>query len=410
MRSALHYACACGSIDVVRAILKKGANPNVIDKYKATPAHDAANAGHFDVLVLLSAYGAHFDVYDNKGNNPIHLSASSNSGSCCRFLATRGCNPKAKNLEGDTPKSIAKEKKAKDASKNIRKAEKQYAKLSKQTMESGGVNWSIRLYDYMYEHKDRVKDAFATHDPEQTGKITKDSFTEVISQEGFQNLVETEEMKKLILSHEKTKDQIDYELFLQGKKYINKQFLIASFEGKKKKKKKGKGKKAGKTKIVMPICTLEDGPRLDDGAPPAIYQPQHIHFTDTNRFHRDRPPEHPLQDDSAWYLKQPDKAFVHISNAAYHGDLHTLLDAFKCGLPVDIRDKYFKTPLMVAAANGDLATCRFLISCGCDVNAYDNFKWTALHHACHTGQLDGEIFDLFFFFSLRILERALIYF
>ena len=300
----------------------------------------------------------------------------------------KGCNPKAKNLDGETPKSLAKEKKAKDAAKNIKKGEKQYAKLSKQTLESGGINWSIRIYDYMYEHKERVKEAFAAQDPEQTGKITKDSFVEVISQEGFQSLVETDEMKKLIIAHEKTKDQIDYDLFLTGKKYINKQFLIASFEGKKKKKKKGKGKR-GKTKIIMPICTLDEGPRMQDGDPPAIYQPQHIHFTDTNRFHRDKPPEHPLQDDSAWYLKHPDKSFVNISNAAHNGDLHTLLDAFKCGLPVDVRDKYFKTPLMVAAANGDINTCIFLISCGADVNAFDNFKWTALHHACHSGQLDG---------------------
>ncbi len=302
-------------------------------------------------------------------------------------MATRGCNPKVKNTEGDTPKSIAKENKAKDASKNIRKAEKQYAKLSKQTMESGGVNWSIRLYDYMYEHKDRIKDLFSLHDPEQTGKITKEAFIEVISQEGFQNLVETEEMKKLIMAHEKTKDQIDFELFLTGKKYINKQFLITSFEGKKKKKKKSKGKK-GKTKIVMPICVLDEGPRMDGGDPPAIYQPQHIHFTDTNRFNNDKVPQHPLQDDSAWYLKHPEKMFVNVCNATHHGDLHTLLDAFKRGLPVDIRDKYFKTPLMVAAGNGDIFTCKFLITSGADVNAFDNFKWTALHHACHAGHLD----------------------
>jgi hypothetical protein len=106
------------------------------------------------------------------GNNPIHLAAAANAGQCCRFMATRGCNPKAKNLEGETPKSIAKDKKCKDASKLLRKAEKQYSKLSRQTQESGGVNWSIRLYDYMYEHKDRVKELFAEHDPEQTGKIS----------------------------------------------------------------------------------------------------------------------------------------------------------------------------------------------------------------------------------------------
>jgi ankyrin repeat protein len=337
---------------------------------------------------LLSSYGAHFDVYDVKGNNPIHLAAMANAGQCCRFLATRGCNPKVKNLDGDTPKSIAKEKKAKDASKNIRKAEKQYAKLSKQTLESGGVNWSIRLYDYMYEHKERIKETFAEQDPEQTGKISKEAFVEVVSQEGFQSLVETEEMNKLIMSHEKVKDQIDYELFLLGKKYINKQFLINSFEGKKKKKKKkGKGKR-GKTKVVIPICTLDEGPRMDECAPQAVFQPRHVHFTDTNRFNRDHPPEHPLKDDSAWYLKHPEREFVHISLAANRGDLHTLLDAFKSGIPVDIRDKYFKSPLMIAASKGDLDTCRFLLTCGADVNAHDNFKWTPLHHACNSGHLD----------------------
>lgn len=138
----------------------------------------------------------------------------------------------------------------------------------------------------------------------------------------------------------------------------------------------------------MPICILDEGPRMDEGDPPAIYQPQHIHFTDINRFNRDKPPSHPLQDDSAWYLKSPDKAFVNISHAAKNGDLNTLLDAFKRGLPVDIRDKYYKTPLMLAASKGDVKTCNFLISCGADIHAFDNFKWTALHHSCHTGQLD----------------------
>ena len=163
-------------------------------------------------------------------------------------------------MEGDTPKSIAKEKGAKDAGKNIRKAEKQYAKLSKQSSESGGVNWSIRLYDYMSEHKDRILETFLKCDEAKTGRIPKEQFIEVLSQEGFQNLIETEEMKKMILQHEKDNNEIDYELFLTGKKYVGKQFLLSSFEAKKKKKKKSNAKK-GKTKVVMPICILEEGPR-----------------------------------------------------------------------------------------------------------------------------------------------------
>ena len=76
-------------------------------------------------MLLLSAYGAHFEVYDKSDNNPIHYGAIANAGSCCRFLATRGCNPKIKNKDGDTPKALAKERKNKDAVKNLSKGEKQ---------------------------------------------------------------------------------------------------------------------------------------------------------------------------------------------------------------------------------------------------------------------------------------------
>ena len=143
-------------------------------------------------------------------------------------------------------------------------------------MESGGVNWSIRLYDYMFEHKERIKEAFLVHDTEKTGKVSRDVFVQVVSVEGFQNLIETDEMKSLIVSHEKAKDEIDYELFLSGKKYITKLYLVASFEPKKKKskKKKGKGGKGKKTRIIMPICLMNEGPRTDGGEPPVIYQPQ----------------------------------------------------------------------------------------------------------------------------------------
>ena len=48
-RSALHFAASCGSSEVCRAILRKGGNPNLADKKRLTPAHDAAAKGHFEV-------------------------------------------------------------------------------------------------------------------------------------------------------------------------------------------------------------------------------------------------------------------------------------------------------------------------------------------------------------------------
>lgn len=42
---------------------------------------------------------------------------------------------------------------------------------------------------------------------------------------------------------------------------------------------------------------------------------------------------------------------------AYRGDIKTLLDAFKRGVPTDITDKFMKTPLMV----GKLSKSFFLL-------------------------------------------------
>lgn len=39
--------------------------------------------------------------------------------------------------------------------------------------------------------------------------------------------------------------------------------------------------------------------------------------------------------------------FVFSFLIAYRGDIKTLLDAFKRGVPTDITDKFMKTPLMV---------------------------------------------------------------
>lgn len=52
-KSALHFAASCGAIEVCRAMLQKGANPNVFDKQKRSPAHEAAAKGHFQASYLI---------------------------------------------------------------------------------------------------------------------------------------------------------------------------------------------------------------------------------------------------------------------------------------------------------------------------------------------------------------------
>lgn len=68
-----------------------------------------------------------------------------------------------------------------------------------------------------------------------------------------------DDTKKLLLAHEKNKEgQVDPNEFLGGKKYINKLYLMSSFEGKKKKKKGGKGGRTPASLLITwtYVCTV----------------------------------------------------------------------------------------------------------------------------------------------------------
>ena len=271
-----------------------------------------------------------------------------------------GCNPKPKNNEGNTARGIAKDNGHKEATKEARKAEKSFGKVGK-----NNEPYAIQLYDFITERAETVKSMFQKYyDPDEEGTCGKNEFVDTLI--GMNSPATEEELKKVAQLHDKKDGKVDYNEFINGKKYVNKNYLMSAFEGKKKKKKGGKkgGKKKGKFKLVMPICTQEDGPRTYGGGPPEMFIERHMHFTDTGRFDRDKPPSHPLQDDSAWYLQHPEKTYLNINDAARSGDFDSLKNAFQRGTPVDTRDKYFKTPLMVAAAAGNEKMVHFLIENG----------------------------------------------
>ena len=201
-----------------------------------------------------------------------------------------GCNPKPKNNDGETARSIAKDEGHKDAMKELRKVEKSFGKVGK-----NNEPWALALYDFCNERLSSVLEMFRKFDVDGTGYITKDDFAEGLQNMGAP-LPEDTDLKKIVAAHDKNKDgTMEYNDFLTGKKYINKQYLMSAFGDKKKKKKGGKKGKKGKTKIAMPIPTQPDGPRAEDGGPPEVYVAQHMHYTDTGRFDRDAPPKHPLQ-------------------------------------------------------------------------------------------------------------------
>ena len=61
--------------------------------------------------------------------------------------------------------------------------------------------------------------------------------------------------------------------------------------------------------------------------------------------------------------------------------------ALNNGCPVDIKDRFYKTALMHAAAAGQADTVKYLLKHNADPNMTDNMKWTPLHHAVSSGGL-----------------------
>ncbi|XP_041468862.1 ankyrin repeat and EF-hand domain-containing protein 1-like [Lytechinus variegatus] len=386
-RTALNAAAGSGSVEVVKNILTKGGDVNTPDKNMLTPTHRASMRGHFEVLQVLASYGADFGCVDVILNTPVHYAAEGGHALCCRYLAQRGAKAHMKNEDGLLPKVIAKNYGFKDALKECKKAEK----LAKKIQTGGKLPtepWAVRVYDWANARQDELSKKFMEMDPEMNEVVSKEQFYDVLM--SLDAPIDEEDFKKLFQLHDKTKENvINYSDFLGAKKYVHKTYLMSAYAKKEKKKKGKKGKKKkGKTKVPMPICLGPEGDRTERGGPPPVFIERHVPFTDTGRFDRDRPPLHPIQDDSAWYLSHPDKTYINVNDAAKMGDIDSLRQAYIHGRSVDVRDKYFKTALMIACGQGNLEISKFLIDNGAQVNTCDNFKWTPLHHACLSGQID----------------------
>ncbi|XP_069788583.1 ankyrin repeat and EF-hand domain containing 1a isoform X2 [Narcine bancroftii] len=386
--TALMEASREGAADVVRAILEKGCEVNLLQKERFNAAHFAAQGGFFEVLRALVANGCDIDVVNLDGNTALHLAAMGGFADCAKFLAQRGSNPKLKNLRLKTPRAAAKALDYKLVSKELRKAERLDARYSKPGKRNPNPPWAIHLYDWCQYHEHTLRNIFATMD-RGDGTLTREDFTTILLQKNAP--LKEEEITVLLTALDKIRTGIiDINEFFKGTKYLGKHYLMSSYEPKKKKGKRGRRGKKGKLNIPIPICTVPEEYmiRREDGGPPDFMIEQFKNLTDANRFNRDKPPEHPLQDDSSWYLEKPEKVFTSINYAAKADDLQSLKKAFYQGVPVNVRDKLFTTPLMTACADGNFTLAKYLVEAKANVNAYDNLMWTPLHHACHAGQLD----------------------
>ncbi|XP_033846530.2 ankyrin repeat and EF-hand domain-containing protein 1a [Periophthalmus magnuspinnatus] len=401
--TALMEAAKVGSLQLVRSILRRGGNPNAIDKKRHTAVHYAAMGGFFEVIKVLSAYKADMGVVSLEDCTALHFAAATGDANCCKFLAQRGCNPKLKNLEGLLPRQIAKDLGAKAAAKELRKAEKLFGKGNKASA-VGLLSdpWALSLHDWSNIYETELRQAFGSQDI-----LPLDRFITVL--EEVRAPVEIIQLHKVVSMHDKAKlGFININDFIKGSKYIKKPYLLSTYLPKKKKEKGGKGgKKKAKFVLPMPICTLtpELKPRRPDGGPPQFMIETYRDCSDINRFDKDHPPIHPIVNDSGWYLEKPDKVFINVSYCVKSGDLESLDLAFSQGVSVNVQDEFYKTPLMIACQNGSYEMVQYLLNRGADVNACDQFFWTPLHHAAHAGHVD--IIELLLNAGASIDARAL---
>ncbi|NXO67934.1 ANKE1 protein, partial [Phainopepla nitens] len=386
-RTAVMEAAREGAAEVVLDLLQRGADVNVFDFERHSAAHFAAKGGFLEILMIISGYNADLKLIAMNGNTPLHYAAEGGFTDCCRYIGQRGCDPTWSNLAHLTPREIAKLGGFKGAGKVLRKFEKDAKKKAKGSKKKTNdiLDWYLKVYDWSLQHEDAIRKEFEI-DEEGDGMVSRSDFMSVIQKHW--GTVDEEEIEILARKHEVSTDRISLDDFFKGSKYLQKSFLLSSFGPKGKKKKKPPRKK-GKKGLPVPVCVIpkSERPLWEDGFP--TYMVEAVpNIPEEQRFKREHQSAHPVLDDRAWYVEEPRKTFMDINYLVREGDFVSLQKAFDQGVPVDIQDKYYKTPLMVACARGSIVLVEFLLGKGADVNATDNFLWTPLHHACYNGHLD----------------------
>lgn len=257
------------------------------------------------------------------------------------------------------PRQIAQDANYKDVAKELKKAEKQHGKRSSSGQMT--VVWALTLHDWSQVREKQLLEAFGRD------SVTVPTKTFISVLQELKAPVNPDQLRTVVSAVEVASEgHVNIKDFIKGTKYISKQFLyLTYFQQKKKREPKGKAKKKGKFVNPFPICVLppENMSRRSGGGPP-LYMIEKYNPAHSSHYNLYNPPLHPILDDSRWYIDDPDKEFVPISNCVRNGDVQSLDLAFRQGIPVDIQDPAYKTPLMVACAEGCYEVVCYLLSRG----------------------------------------------
>lgn len=108
--TAIIKASENGRIDVVRFLLKNGANPNDEDATSAgqTPLIHASFNGHTEIIKLLLDAGADIEKKNHiPGEGPLITAVQEGQLKVVKLLLEMGANPNVENTEGETAHMLA---------------------------------------------------------------------------------------------------------------------------------------------------------------------------------------------------------------------------------------------------------------------------------------------------------------
>ena len=101
--TALHHAALKGHTEVVKALLKKGADVNLANNNGVTALHLAAREGKTDVVKALLKAGIDINVKANDGSTPLHHAAFHGHTELVEKLLEAGANVNIEASDGNTP-------------------------------------------------------------------------------------------------------------------------------------------------------------------------------------------------------------------------------------------------------------------------------------------------------------------
>lgn len=106
-RSVLHWAAYQGDEDMLNAILRCGADPDLQCISGRTPLHYATRVGATICVTALIDAGAQLNVPDKQGETPLHSAADHKQNGILRLLLEAGAEPNQKNYLGEAPIAYA---------------------------------------------------------------------------------------------------------------------------------------------------------------------------------------------------------------------------------------------------------------------------------------------------------------